>query len=233
MAASSPAASATYGKTHTRAVLNQAEMPTGEFVLHRDASLFSGQRIAAIGKAVAELDALAASEIAERFFNNSLYANVLLLGFAWQKGLVPVSWGAIDRAFALNGVCLTENRAAFALGRIAAVDAEFVADRSATHTQPDLETRRMRYLEQYQNAAYAKRYRQFVDRVRQREVALGGESNKGQLAKAVAASYFKLLTYKDEYEVARLHVDTGFHRSLADRFENGYRIVHHLAPPLF
>ena len=231
VAAASPAASATYAKTHTRAVLNQAEMPTGEFVLHRDASLFSGERSTAIGKAVAELDALAASEISERFFNDSLYANVLLLGFAWQKGLVPISWQAIDRAFALNGVRMAENRAAFALGRIAAADAEFVADKEAAAAQPDLEARRMRHLQQYQNAAYAERYRQFVDKVRRREAALGGGANKGELAKAVAASYFKLLAYKDEYEVARLHVDPGLHHSLADRFEAGYRIVHHLAPP--
>ena len=232
VAASSAAASAAYAKAHTKAVLNQAEMPTGEFVLHRDASLFSGERTAAIGKAVAELDALAASEVAERFLNDSLYANVLLLGFAWQKGLLPVSWPAIDRAFTLNGVRVAENRAAFALGRIAAADAEFVADKGPTDAKPDLEARRMRHLQQYQNAAYAKRYRQFVDQVRWREAALGEGSSKGELAEAVAASYFKLLTYKDEYEVARLHLDAGFHRSLADRFEDGHRIIHHLAPPI-
>ena len=232
VAASSAPASAAYAKAHTRAVLNQAEAPTGEFVLHRDASLFSEERTAAIGKAVAELDALAASEVAERFLNDSLYANVLLLGFAWQKGLLPVSWPAIDRAFALNGVRVAENRAAFALGRIAAADAEFLADKGPTDAKPDLEARRMRHLQQYQNAAYAKRYRQFVDQVRRREAALGEGSSKGELAKAVAASYFKLLTYKDEYEVARLHLDAGFHRSLADRFEDGHRIIHHLAPPI-
>lgn len=231
VAASSPATSAAYAKTRTRAVLSQTEAPTGEFVLHRDASLFSGERIAAIGKAVAQLDVLPAGEIAERFLKDSLYANVLLLGFAWQKGLVPVSYEAIDRAIDLNGVRTAENRAAFALGRIAAADAECVADKKAPGAKPDLEARRMRHLEQYQNAAYAERYRRFVAKVRQREVAVGGGANKGTLAKAVAASYFKLLTYKDEYEVARLHLDADFHRSLRERFENGHRIFHHLAPP--
>ncbi|OIQ78364.1 2-oxoacid ferredoxin oxidoreductase [mine drainage metagenome] len=222
---SSPKASAAYRKG-TRAVVNRAEMPTGDIVLHRDASLQVDARIAAISAAVGgeNLGAVNANALAEKLLGDSVYANILMLGFAWQGGLVPVSFAALDRAIVLNGVAPDVNRRAFALGRLACVDAGLVQDElgGAPKAAPSVEAliaTRAEFLTQYQNAAYAKRYTQ----------ALG--SLPAELQPTAARALFRLMAYKDEYEVARLHRDPAFKARIAAEFEAGATLKYHLAPP--
>jgi indolepyruvate ferredoxin oxidoreductase len=126
---SSPKASSTYRAGHTRAVVNAAEMSTADFVRHRDANLKASERLDAIERVVGShnLSTVAANELATRLLGNTIYANVLLLGFAWQKGLVPVSLDALQRALELNGVDVPKNKQAFGWGRIAAADPSYVA----------------------------------------------------------------------------------------------------------
>jgi len=229
---SSPKASGTY-RTGTRAVVNSAEMPTGDVVRLRDADLAVAARLAAIRRVVGadNLAALDANRLAETLFGDAVFANVIMLGVAWQQGLVPVSLAALDRAIELNGVAVAANRQAFAAGRLAATDPAFAATGEAEPEPETLESviaRREAFLRDYQDAAWAGRYRALVERVRAAEPASSG----GALADAVARSLFKLMAYKDEYEVARLHVETGFLDSLRREFEGDFTVRYHLAPPL-
>ena len=232
VASTAPKAGAMLGR-QTQAVVNTAELPTADFVLHRDATVGGGQRLGVLGAAVARMQTLSANQIAEHFLGDTLYANVAMLGFAWQQGLVPVSLAALVRAIELNGVEIEKNRRAFDLGRIAAVDPEAIAPAPDTETLPEngeaLEAKRSAFLADYQDEAYAERYRRLVAKVQDRERAVCGAA--GELAEAVARSYFKLLAYKDEYEVARLHSHPAFRQSLEDAFEGPLRLTYHLAPP--
>ena len=121
---SSPKASLTYSKNHTRAVVNTAEMLTGDFVRNRDANLRASERVDAIGDAIGadHLSTINANHLANILMGDTIYANVLLLGFAWQKGLVPVSLAALMRAIELNAVAVDNNKLAFSWGRRAALD---------------------------------------------------------------------------------------------------------------
>ncbi|MDJ1463474.1 indolepyruvate ferredoxin oxidoreductase family protein [Nitratireductor sp. GZWM139] len=230
---SSPKASASY-RPGMRAVVNLAEMPTGDIVRKRDASLHVDQRLAAI-EGVTGKDALAAMDanrLSEKLMGDTVFANVMMLGFAWQKGLVPVSLNALTQAIVLNGVAIEKNHRAFLIGRLAAEKPDALKGLLDPKPQTDgtldeIVTRREAFLTDYQNAAYAARYRRLVDRVRAAEAPFGSDA----VSRAVARSLFKLMAYKDEYEVARLHTQTGFSARIAEEFEGDYRIVHHLAPP--
>ncbi len=164
-----------------------------------------------------------------------------MLGYAYQRGLVPVSGEAIDRAIALNAVAVEFNRSAFRWGRRAAIDRALVESRAnpasampeshrVSESLDELVGRRVEFLSRYQNAAYAARYAERVARVREAEAARAG--NGTALTDAVARALFKLMAYKDEYEVARLYTDSDFLNRIADRFEGDYRLRFHLAPPL-
>jgi indolepyruvate ferredoxin oxidoreductase len=224
---SSPKASACY-RPGTRVVLNLAEMPTGDNVRLRDASLRVVDREAAIAAVVGpgNLDALDANAAAERLLGDSVFANMVMLGYAWQRGLVPVSLDALARAIELNGVAVARNQAAFALGRLLAARPEALAaePRPAPETLDALIARRAAFLADYQDAAYAERYR-----VR---IAAFRAAHGDELTALAARSLFKLMAYKDEYEVARLHTDPAFAARLAAEFEAGFTLRHHLAPPL-
>jgi indolepyruvate ferredoxin oxidoreductase len=177
---------------------------------------------------------LDAHHLADRLVGDAIQANMLLLGFAWQRGLVPVSFAAIDRAIELNGVSVDQNRRAFAWGRLAAAQPEFVARFLGEEHRPakkleDIVEKRAAFLAAYQDQAYAERYRAQVERVRAAETAALGTE---QLAEAVARSLFKLMAYKDEYEVARLHAETGFAERIARDFEGEVKLKFHLAPPV-
>ncbi len=156
---SSPQASRTYDSRHTRAVLNTAEMATGDFVRHRDANLKAGERVAAVGAAVASLTTLDANRLAAELLGDTIYANVLLLGAAFQAGLVPVTLGALERAIELNGVKVAENKRALAWGRIACADAERLPKLAAAGTAAEpLDAyieRRARFLVDYQDVRLA------------------------------------------------------------------------------
>jgi indolepyruvate ferredoxin oxidoreductase len=153
-----------------------------------------------------------------------------MLGFAWQRGLLPVSLSALLRAIELNGVAVESNKQAFAWGRIAAADPDFlpkVDEAPKAETLDQLIDRRADFLTAYQNDAYAARYRERVANVRHAEVNLNSEA----LTEAVARALFKLMAYKDEYEVARLHMQSGFLDELKGEFEGDFSIQYHLAPP--
>ena len=229
---SSPKASIHY-RQGTRVVLNRAEMPTGDLVLHRDAQLKIAEREALIRATVgADVMAFDANQAAEKLLGDSVFANIMLLGAAYQQGLVPVSEVALKQAILLNGVAVDRNAMAFDLGRVMAAQPE-VLEPYLGGTAPKAETldeviaTRADFLTAYQNAAYARR---FTDRIAtfRKAVPEAGE----EVVAAAARSLFKLMAIKDEYEVARLFTQTGFDQELAEQFEGDFRVVHHLAPPL-
>ena len=229
---SSAKASTTY-RPGTRMVLNNAQMPTGDLVLNRDADLRTDTRQATIAAAIGaqNLDVLNANLAAERLLGDAVYANVIMLGFAWQKGLVPVSETALSQAIRLNGVAIDKNDAAFALGRILAATPDALNIRPAppvAETLVSVIERRAGFLTDYQDSAYAKRYRTSIADF----VAALPASRRETLGIAAAKSLFKLMAYKDEYEVARLHTDPAFEAGLAKTFEGAFTIKRHLAPPL-
>jgi indolepyruvate ferredoxin oxidoreductase len=230
---SSAKASGTY-RTGTRVAVNTAEMPTGDVVRFRDADLAGRARLSAIARVVGDdhLRTVDANALAEELLGDSVYANMLMLGFAWQDGLVPVSLAALDRAIELNGVTVARNKQAFAWGRIARANPDFLPKASRSEAKPetldDVIARSSAFLTQYQNRAYAVRYEATVAQVRRAEAALGSEA----LTDAVARSLFKLMAYKDEYEVARLHMESGFLDELRREFEGDFKVKYHLAPPL-
>jgi indolepyruvate ferredoxin oxidoreductase len=179
-----------------------------------------------------------ATRLATALLGDAIATNLFMLGFAFQKGLVPLSEAALNRAIELNGVAIDSNKAAFAWGRRAAVDLAQV-ERLAAPVKPvvvqlpqsldAIVRKRIEFLTLYQNAAYAARYEAFVSKVRQAEAALG----KGDaLSKAVAKSLFKLMAYKDEYEVARLYTDGEFESRIKAAFEGEFTVKFNLAPPL-
>ena len=227
---SSPKASGLY-RPGTKAVVNTAEMPTGDVVRSRDADLSGPARLAAIANVVGaeSFSSLDANALAETRLGDAVFANMILLGFAWQKGLAPISLAALERAIALNGVEVERNLEAFAAGRLAAA-ASGVAEparQAPAETLADIVERRAAFLADYQDAAWAARYRTAVERVRAAEAPHDSQA----LAEAVARSLFKLMAYKDEYEVARLHMESGFLDDLRRRFEGDFTVNYHLAPP--
>jgi indolepyruvate ferredoxin oxidoreductase len=173
-----------------------------------------------------------------------------MLGYAWQQGLIPLSAASIERAIELNEVAIETNKAAFLWGRRAAVDPARVAElaqppralpvsRQLSTTLDELIARRTDFLVDYQSEAWARRYRALVDRVREVEEGLRGITRRGPqplgelpFTEAVARNFGKLMSYKDEYEVARLYTSGDFLKRVADQFEGDIRLHFHLAPPL-
>ena len=229
------------GRTYV--ALNSHGTPTAAFVKNTEWQ-FPGEACgAAIDGAVgAELvGTFDAEQVAVQLVGDSIYTNPLLLGFAWQKGRIPLGHAALMRAIELNGVQVDNNKAAFEWGRRCADNLAAVQALSATAQvisivrKPSLDevvATRVAFLTGYQDAAYAQRYADYVAKVRQVEAQLGST----RLAEAVARYLFKLMAYKDEYEVARLHTDPAFTQKIAGMFEGeagkDYKLVHHLAPPL-
>ena len=178
-----------------------------------------------------------AEQAATALLGDSIYTNPLILGYAWQQGRVPLSHAALMKAIELNGVQVENNRAAFEWGRRCAHDlasvqalyqAQQVIEIVRKPSLDELVARRAEFLTAYQDAGYAARYREFVAEVRAAEAPLGSTA----LGEAVARYLFKLMAYKDEYEVARLHTDRAFTDRIASMFEGEIKLVHHLAPPL-
>jgi indolepyruvate ferredoxin oxidoreductase len=228
---SSPKASATY-RSGMRALVNLAEMPTGDIVRRRDADLSTRRRLKEIEQVAGaeNVRAIDANALAELLFGDAVFANIVMLGHAWQLGLVPVELDALHRAIELNGVAVERNRQAFAAGRLASADpAAFAPPTTAAKPESldEMIARRERFLVDYQGEAWAQRYRASIDRVRAAEQPFGSEA----LSDAVARSLFKLMSYKDEYEVARLHMQTGFLDELKRSFSGDFKVNYHFAPP--
>ncbi len=221
----------------TRVVVNFAETPTAEFTHNPDWQFPAGRMRLAIAEAVGESawHGIDANSISYHLLGDAIGANLLLLGYAWQIGLVPVSAEALDRAIELNGTAVDMNRRAFRWGRRLAHDPALAASllkgveaTAALPTLDDVIARRSAFLADYQDAPYAARYRALVEKVRAAETPLGTT----RLATAVSHNYFRLLAIKDEYEVARLYAETDFLAKIDQVFEGGYVLRFHLAPPL-
>ncbi|WP_294221778.1 indolepyruvate ferredoxin oxidoreductase family protein [uncultured Shimia sp.] len=224
---SAPKASLHYRKG-AQVVLNTAEMPTGDLVLNRDADLKAGVREDVIRKAVGteNVRALNANNMAEKMMGDSVFANVMLLGFAYQRGLVPVSEVALKQAVLLNGVAVEKNAKAFDIGRVLAHDPDAFSweKQREEETAKAVIAKRVAFLTDYQDATYAGRF----------------EKRMSNLAKVLpddllieaAKSLFKLMAYKDEYEVARLQQDRQFEVKLSEEFEGNYRVNYHMSPPI-
>ena len=217
----------TLGLMHagTSAVVNSHEVMTGDFTRDTDFKLPSG-RLAVSLKARVQggLAMFDASELAKALMGDAIYSNMMVFGAAWQKGGVPISGGAIRRAIELNGTAVARNLQAFEYGRWAVlhpVMAAEVLSPQVVDLPKSVDEKiafRVAHLTQYQDAEYAKRYTDFVAQF------------AGQMREAVALGYHKLLSYKDEYEVARLLLDTRKQAEAA--FEGDLKLTHHLAPPL-
>ncbi|MAA98773.1 MAG: pyruvate ferredoxin oxidoreductase [Stappia sp.] len=232
--ASSPKASQLL-RDGCRTVLNRAEIPTGDIVLDRDASLRIDEREVLVARTVgaANLWAEDVNRLSEEVMGDAIFANMILLGAAWQRGMVPVGHAAMQRAIELNGTAVPANLRAFELGRLLAARPEAVtrALRPKTRfaeTAEEIIARRAEFLEGYQNRAYARRYLARLDAFR---VSLGANAPDSLMA-AAARSLFKMMAIKDEYEVARLHTQTGFQDRLKDTFEGDFKVAYHFAPPL-
>jgi len=235
------------GRTHV--ALNSHSAPTAAFVRDGAWQNPADACAAQIAKAVGPdgVGVFDADGAATRLMGDSLYTNPMMLGYAWQKGWVPLSHASLLRAIELNAVAVDQNKAAFEWGRRAAHDwasvqqllapeggdasrfnGSQVIEFKKRETVETLVARRVEFLTAYQNRAYADTYRAFVDKVRAAELPLG----KTVLTESVARYLFKLMAYKDEYEVARLHTDRAFLDRVNGMFEGDFRLNYHLAPPI-
>ena len=226
------------GRTHV--ALNTHSTPTAAFV--RNANWQNPQDDCAnvVARAVGlhGVGSFDADAVANALMGDTLYANPMLLGYAWQKGWVPLDYASLMRAIELNNVAIENNKTAFEWGRRAAHDLAAVQKLASPgqviefkkrETVESLVKSRVDFLTGYQNAAYAEQYRAFVEQVQKAEATATG---KTALTETVARYLFKLMAYKDEYEVARLHTDTTFLDRVNGMFEGDFILNYHLAPPI-
>jgi indolepyruvate ferredoxin oxidoreductase len=225
------------GRTHV--ALNAYSTPTAAFVKNANWQNPAEQCAADIANAVGleGLSAFDANRVSTQVLGDTIFINPMLLGYAWQKGWVPLGHEALMRAIELNDVAVAQNIAAFEWGRHCAhhwnvVDALLAPAQVIQFHKPQgvdaLVDKRVAFLTDYQNASYARRYSDVVARVKVAEAAF----HKTSLSEAVARNLFKLMAYKDEYEVARLHTNTAFLQKIGDMFEGDYTVNYHLAPPI-
>ncbi len=236
------------GRTHV--ALNSHSAPTAAFVNNPNWANPGQDCLAEIANAVGEegVGAFDADAMATHFLGDSIYTNPIMLGYAWQKGWIPLEHASLMRAIELNGVAIENNKTAFAWGRQAALDWPAVQKLlnpgqvisftpRSTQSVDELVAKRVEFLTGYQNAAYAASYASFVDTVRKAESAMAPASDNAKrealpLTQAVARYLFKVMAYKDEYEVARLHTDKTFLAKVNAQFEGDFKLNYHLAPPL-
>jgi indolepyruvate ferredoxin oxidoreductase len=230
----------------TRAVVNTASIPTADFTRNADWKFPSGGMEDAISQTCGQVEFVPATQLATALLGDSIAANLFMLGFGWQRGLVPLSVVAIERAIELNEVAVDANKRAFLWGRRAAVDLAKVTEvaqpaakvsviqlsRKKSESLDEIIARRSDFLHSYQDAAYTQRYLKSVELMRRAEMAAGDGATKLPLTAAVARYLFKLMSYKDEYEVARLYSNGQFKERVSQVFEGDFKLKFHLAPPL-
>jgi indolepyruvate ferredoxin oxidoreductase len=236
----------------SRVVLNTYEAMPGTFTTRPDMQFPAQQIVAAVKTALegGEPELVDATKLATALLGDSIASNLFMLGFAWQKGWVPLSLDALMRAVELNAAAVEMNKTAFNWGRMAAHDIAKVReaalgksaapvatisvvldDSRLSSSLDDVVARRVAFLTDYQNAGYAAKYKSLVDKVRSAEQA--NVAGATALTDAVARYAFKLMAYKDEYEVARLYTSGDFEKRVRDTFDGDYKIHFNLAPPLF
>jgi indolepyruvate ferredoxin oxidoreductase len=238
--AASPAALSRLQAGATKAIINSHAQPTAAFIFKPDIDFETAKMLQAIKTAASDSDSIDATGLAAALMGDSIAANLFMLGYAFQKGLVPLTLAAIARAIELNGVAVDANRRSFGFGRLAAHDRTQVealvrsALRDDAAPEPQgldaLVEHRAALLKSYQNSAYAQRYRDAVRTIRIAEAKL--TRGFSGLAEATARNLFTLMAYKDEYEVARLYTDGAFLKKLQRQFDGDFTLDYHLAPPL-
>lgn len=224
----------------TSAILNTTTAPVAGFVRQRDFD-FQNDAVESVvaSKVRSREHFMAFSQFAQNVVGDSIATNIMMLGYAWQQGLVPLSFAALDKAIQLNGVAIEANRTAFYWGRKLSVEPQ-IMDSTLSKTQlvqfpppvqnlDDIMTHRAAHLQKYQSKALAQRYTERVQ-------SLAKACEKAGLSESIPTSaakyYARLLAYKDEYEVARLYCLPEFRQRLADNFDGDYTLNLHLAPPL-
>jgi indolepyruvate ferredoxin oxidoreductase len=228
------------GENVTKAVVNSHVSPTGSNVLDPGTMLDATRLKSGISAAIGDIEPMFinATRLSEKLTGDTITANMLLLGFAWQAGTIPISAEAINQAIRLNGAGSDTNTRCFTYGRLAAHNPALMqeltgigqpARSESEKTLDELVTLHEKTLTDYQNASYARRYRSLVDDARAAENSLGGSSEA--FSRAVAKGFFHAMAYKDEYEVARLHTSEAFTRQLETTISGKPKITHHLAPP--
>src|SRR5438445_10705413 len=226
----------------TVGIINSHVIPTADFILNRDFN-FQSRSVNHVLEAALRKDSSSYdfTKPAEALLGDSIATNIMMMGYAYQKGLLPLTAAAIEQAIEVNGVSIKMNTQAFRLGRLAAADPArleaMLKGQDATPAPKTLEqmsldeiiAHRSALLTDYQNAKLAERYHNLVKQVRD-AATKGGYGDA--LPRAVAINYAKLLAYKDEYEVARLYTDGNFEQQLRGQFEGDFKISFNLAPPI-
>ncbi|MFP8878217.1 MAG: indolepyruvate ferredoxin oxidoreductase family protein [Myxococcota bacterium] len=228
----------------TTVIVNSHVAPTSDFATNADLDLSSAAMEDCMRATTSDDDfyVIDSTRLATALMGDAIASNLFLVGFALQKGRLPVGIGALERAIELNGREVAMNKRALAWGRLAAHDFDAVEaaarpnqresqTQQSTHGLDELVANRVAFLTRYQSARFAGEYAGFVDRVARAENRVSGDGSR--LAEAVARYLSKLLAYKDEYEVARLYASDDFQRQLRAEFEGDYKLQFHLSPPLF
>jgi indolepyruvate ferredoxin oxidoreductase len=226
----------------TIGIINSHVIPTADFILNRDFNFQTGTINSVLESALRKESVFFDfTRPAELLLGDSIATNIMMLGYAYQKGLLPLSAEAIEKAIEVNGVSIKMNTEAFRLGRLAVVDParletmmkgqDVVAAPKSLESMSldEIIAHRSQLLTEYQNKRLAKRYRNLLEKVR---LAADKGGYGEALPRAVAINYAKLLAYKDEYEVARLYTDGRFEQQLRDQFEGEFKFNFNLAPPI-
>jgi len=228
----------TLDKQKTKSIINSDEIMTGEFT--RDKNFFlpfdkmKENLINILGKN--NIEFIPSNTIAKKILGDSILSNMFIVGKAYQSGFIPIKSKAIEKAIELNGVSIEENIQAFRLGRHSINMKEeilnLVYEKEKVITDFDEKIiNRYNFLTEYQNKKYADQYKELVDYVKKYEQKI--KIDKNNFSNAVAINYFKLMSYKDEYEVARLYSNKEFISKINNTFEGNFKINFHLAPPIF
>lgn len=225
----------------TRFIANEDVLPTGEFQTNQAVDLSAFRFLTALAKRVDEdnIDRFRAGELATRILGDAIFTNFMMVGYAAQKGLLPVGLEAIDEALGLNGVAVAANRRSVALGRLAAHDPELLVKFAGLDDEPEGEPQtyeamlasRARHLEAYQDRAYAEKYLAEMATIYE-TVRLAPVGNAEGFLTEAARQLARLMAYKDEYEVARLYTRPEFMASIEEAFDGDPDLKFNLAPPL-
>ena len=230
-----PSVAALLSAERSAVLLNTALAPTSEFILNGDIVYKTQEMSGALKGRARSLSILETTRLASVHLGDAIFGNMMMLGYAWQSGLVPLGLDALQQAIEFNGTAVDLNKRAFALGRLAADQPEAFEALSPEQARPsdrfdDVLARHSEDLAAYQNQAYADRFKRSIAKVEaiERRIRPGSSA----LALAAARSLYKLMAYKDEYEVARLYADPSFIAAIKANFGEGARLSLHLAPPL-
>ncbi len=236
--ASAQSSIALFSQESTTAVINTHLNPVSNFIFDRDYDFREVGVVDTIKTHVKDdMRQVDFTKLAETVCGDAIATNIMMVGYACQSGLLPVSSASIERAIELNAVAVKANKRAFNWGRKFAAEPEeatkvlqgLTAKTDEPDTLEEIITKRAEFLTDYQNEAYAQTYRDFVANVENAEDKLG---KKRDLTNAVARNLFKLMSYKDEYEVARLYTNGEFEKKIAETFDGDFKLNYHLAPPL-